>query len=48
MDKYAGDEIMALFGAKVASEVDTHRAISCGMDMLEKLDKFMVIATNFI
>ena len=40
VDKYAGDEIMALFGAKVASEVDTHRAISCGMDMLKKLNKF--------
>ena len=40
VDKYAGDEIMALFGAKVASEVDTHRAISCGMDMLDKLNKF--------
>ena len=40
VDKYAGDEIMALFGAKVASEVDTHRSISCALDMLDKLDKF--------
>ncbi len=40
VDKYAGDEIMALFGAKVASEVDTCRSISCGMDMLKKLDQF--------
>ena len=42
MDKYAGDEIMALFGAKVASEMDTHRSISCGIDMLDKLEKFNI------
>ena len=40
VDKYAGDEIMALFGAKVASEVDTHRSVSCALDMLDKLNKF--------
>ena len=32
VDKYTGDQIMGLFGAKVASEVDTQRAISCGLD----------------
>ena len=40
VDKYVGDQIMALFGARVASEVDTHRAISCGLEMLKMLDKF--------
>ena len=42
VDKYTGDQIMALYGAKVASEVDTERAISTGLDMLNKLHKFCV------
>jgi len=46
VDKYTGDQIMALFGAKVASEVDTQRAISCGLDLIDKLKKFNTIATN--
>ena len=46
VDKYTGDQIMGLFGAKVASEVDTERAISCGLDMITKLDKFNYIASN--
>ena len=37
VDKYSGDEIMALFGAKVASEVDTERAIRAGLQMLNNL-----------
>ena len=37
---------MGLFGAKVASEVDTQRAISCGLDLIEKLKKFNSIASN--
>ena len=40
VDKYSGDEIMALFGAKVASEVDTERAIRSGLKMLDNLEKF--------
>ena len=40
IDKYEGDAIMALFGAKVASEVDTHRAITTGLEIIEKLEKF--------
>ena len=31
---------MALFGAKVASEVDTHRSITCALEIIEKLKKF--------
>jgi tetratricopeptide (TPR) repeat protein/class 3 adenylate cyclase len=37
IDKYEGDRIMALFGAKQASERDTERAVLTGRDMLEKL-----------
>ena len=37
VDKYTGDEIMALFGAKVASEVDTQRAVFCALDILDKM-----------
>ncbi len=40
VDKYTGDEIMALFGAKAASEVDTQRAINTAMLMLKKLKHF--------
>ena len=40
IDKYSGDEVMALFGVKVASEVDTERAIQAGLQMLENLNKF--------
>lgn len=37
VDKYIGDAIMALFGAKQASEHDTERAIRAGLKMLEQL-----------
>tara|TARA_B110000438_G_scaffold54458_1_gene54553 strand:- start:15019 stop:18603 length:3585 start_codon:yes stop_codon:yes gene_type:complete len=40
VDKYSGDEIMALFGAKVASEVDTQRAIFCAIEIHDNLKKF--------
>ena len=30
IDQYSGDQVMALFGAKVASEADTERAIRSG------------------
>ena len=40
VDKYSGDEVMALFGAKVVSEVDTERAIRAGLQMLENLNQF--------
>ena len=46
VDKYTGDQIMALFGAKAASEVDTQRAISTGLDMLLKLKKFNKIISK--
>jgi len=40
VDKYTGDQIMALFGAKVASELDTQRAVFAALDMQKKLDQF--------
>ena len=40
VDKYSGDEVMALFGAKVASEVDTQRAVFCAIEIHDKLKKF--------
>ena len=46
VDKYTGDQIMALFGAKHASEVDTQRALNSGLDMLAKLKKFNGILSD--
>ena len=46
VDKYTGDQIMALFGAKKASEVDTQRAVNTALDMLQKLKKFNSILNN--
>jgi adenylate cyclase len=40
VDKYEGDLVMALFGAKVASERDTERAIHAALAMLDKLEQF--------
>ena len=40
VDKYEGDLIMALFGAKIASESDTERAINAAIEMIDKLKKF--------
>ena len=43
VDKYTGDQIMALFGAKAASEVDTQRSINTALLMLKKLKHFNTI-----
>jgi adenylate cyclase len=40
VDKYIGDAIMALFGAKQASEHDTERAIRAGLKMMEQLRRY--------
>lgn len=37
LDKYVGDELMALFGAPVAREDDPVRAVLCGVRMLDAL-----------
>lgn len=39
VDKYQGDQIMALFGAKKASEHDTQKAVHTGLDMIDILQK---------
>jgi len=46
VDKYEGDLVMALFGAKVASERDTERAIRAALQMLEKLKQFNALLAN--
>ena len=40
IDKYEGDMVMALFGAKVASEQDTERAVEAGLQMLAVMNQF--------
>jgi len=40
IDKYEGDLVMALFGAKKASEQDTERAVEAGLQMLAVLEQF--------
>ncbi len=37
LDKFVGDEIMALFGAPVAHADDPHRAVSVGLEMMRVL-----------
>lgn len=40
IDKFIGDEIMALFGAPIAHENDPERALRAALDMMETLAKF--------
>ncbi|MBN1150380.1 tetratricopeptide repeat protein [candidate division WOR-3 bacterium] len=37
VDKYEGDRIMALFGAKKASDKDAEKAVRAAIDMIEKI-----------
>ncbi len=46
VDKYEGDNIMALFGAKHASENDCVRAVSCGMKMQEIVNDVNAILSD--
>ena len=43
LDKYVGDELMALFGAPVARDDDPIRAVLCGVRMLDALRELQVI-----
>ncbi len=42
IDKFIGDEIMALFGAPVAHENDPERALRAALDMMVALEQFNV------
>lgn len=42
LDKYVGDELMALFGAPVARDDDPIRAVLCGVRMLDALRELQV------
>ena len=42
VDKFIGDEIMALFGAPVAHENDPERALRAALEMMEALEAFNV------
>jgi class 3 adenylate cyclase len=40
IDKFIGDEIMALFGAPVAKENDAERALRASLEMMARLEEF--------
>lgn len=42
IDKFIGDEIMALFGAPIAHENDPERALRSALDMVETLNQFNI------
>ena len=44
IDKFIGDEIMAIFGAPIAHENDAERAIRCAMEMQEYLVRFNTLS----
>lgn len=43
LDKYVGDELMALFGAPVSRPDDTIRAVLCGVKMLVALEELQKV-----
>ncbi|MCA9600923.1 MAG: FHA domain-containing protein [Myxococcales bacterium] len=40
LDKFVGDEIMALFGSPVSHKDDAHRAVRTGLEMMHALSEF--------
>ncbi|MGB2866925.1 MAG: adenylate/guanylate cyclase domain-containing protein, partial [Bacteroidota bacterium] len=40
IDKFIGDEIMAIFGAPIAHENDPERAVRCAHEMVQYIDRF--------
>ena len=44
IDKFIGDEIMAIFGAPIAHENDPERAVRCAKEMLDYIDRFNMLS----
>lgn len=44
IDKFIGDEIMAIFGAPIAHENDPERAIRCSQEMLSYISRFNALS----
>ena len=44
IDKFIGDEIMAIFGAPIAHENDAERAVRCAMEMQEYIARFNALS----
>ncbi len=42
VEKFIGDEIMAIFGAPMAHENDAERGVLCGLEMMERLAGFNI------
>lgn len=40
IDKFIGDELMAIFGAPIAHENDPERAVRCAVEMMEYIERF--------
>ncbi|MDN3504211.1 MAG: adenylate/guanylate cyclase domain-containing protein [Rhabdochlamydiaceae bacterium] len=40
IDKYVGDQVMALFGAPLSSDESAFRAVECGLAMIERVREF--------
>ncbi len=44
IDKFIGDEIMAIFGAPLAHENDPERAIRCALEMTSYIEQFNILS----
>ena len=44
IDKFIGDEIMAIFGAPLTHENDPERAVRCSMEMMEYMERFNALS----
>jgi class 3 adenylate cyclase len=44
IDKFIGDEIMAIFGAPITHENDSERAVRCASEMMEYMERFNMLS----
>ena len=44
IDKFIGDEIMAIFGAPLAHENDPERAVRCSLEMMSYIERFNTLS----